>query len=87
MYRPTLKTAQDVPYEEILEAKIRQDHSQGFFTASNGARGSRQRRFHDFNVWSAKKRKLVANPKGWPWSSNSTYEGRGTQLLSIDFQP
>ena len=47
-----------------------------------------QRRFYDFNVWSAKKRKekleymhanavkrkLVAHPKDWPWSSWSYYE-------------
>jgi putative transposase len=59
-----------------------------------------QRRFHDFNVWSAKKRKekldymhanpvkrhLVADPKDWPWSSYSAYWGRGTPLLPIDFQ-
>jgi len=59
-----------------------------------------QRRFHDFNVWSAKKckekleymhanpvkRKLVTDPKDWPWSSYSAYWGRGTQLLPIDFQ-
>jgi putative transposase len=59
-----------------------------------------QRRFHDFNVWSAKKRKekleymhanpvkrkLVMHPKDWPWSSYSAYAGDGTQLLPIDFQ-
>ena len=57
-----------------------------------------QRRFYDFNVWSAKKvrekldymhanpvsRKLVLHPKDWPWSSWSHY-ARGEQgLLRID---
>src|SRR5229473_1057146 len=51
-----------------------------------------QRRFHDFNVWSEKKRieklkymhgnpvkrGLVKDPKDWPWSSYSFYE-RGKQ--------
>jgi len=59
-----------------------------------------QRRFHDFNVWSAKKRKekleymhrnpvtrsLVAHPKDWPWSSYSAYAGSASLLLPIDFQ-
>ena len=59
-----------------------------------------QRRFHDFNVWSAKKRKekldymhanpvkrkLVVNPRDWPWSSYSAYAGNGSLLLPIDFQ-
>jgi REP-associated tyrosine transposase len=58
-----------------------------------------QRRFHDFNVWSAKKRKekleymhanpvqrkLVTDPRDWPWSSYSAYAGRGTELLPMDF--
>ena len=56
-----------------------------------------QRRFYDFNVWSAAKvrekleymhanpvkRKLVEHPRMWPWSSWSHYEGeRG--LIPID---
>ena len=59
-----------------------------------------QRRFHDFNVWSAKKRTekleymhanpvkrgLVKDPQHWPWSSYAAYAGRGTPLLSVDFR-
>ena len=58
-----------------------------------------QRRFHDFNVWSAKKRTekleyMHANPvkrglvkdlRHWPWRSYAAYAGRGTALLYIDF--
>jgi putative transposase len=57
-----------------------------------------QPRFYDFNVWSQKKvveklqymhlnpvkRKLVAHPKDWPWSSFSFYAGRGTSMVRID---
>jgi putative transposase len=57
-----------------------------------------QRRFYDFNVWSAKKvkekleymhanplkRKLVTHPKDWPWSSWSYYEQGEEGLLRID---
>jgi putative transposase len=57
-----------------------------------------QRRFYDFNVWSAKKvkekleymhanpvqRKLVNHPKDWPWSSWSHYEKGESGLLRID---
>ena len=57
-----------------------------------------QRRFYDFNVWSRKKkieklnyihmnpvkRRLVANPKDWPWSSFNFYQGRGEVLIGID---
>ena len=53
-----------------------------------------QRRFHDFNVWSHKKkmeklrymhfnpvnRGLVSDPKEWPWSSYSHY-AMGTEVL------
>jgi len=56
-----------------------------------------QRRFYDFNVWSAKKlrekldymhanpvpRKLVAHPKDWPWSSWLNYV-TGDGLIRID---
>ena len=57
-----------------------------------------QRRFYDFNVWSAKKakerleymhanpvvRKLVSHPKDWPWS-NWAYYAKGEQgILRID---
>ena len=59
-----------------------------------------QRRFHDFNVWSARKRTqkleymhrnpvtrgLVARPTDWPWSSAAAYAGRRSQLLPIDFE-
>jgi len=48
-----------------------------------------QRRFHDFNVWSARKerekltymhhnpvkRGLVSRPEQWPWSSAGYYAG------------
>ncbi len=58
-----------------------------------------QRRFYDFNVWSAKKvmdkleymhenpvkRKLVARAKDWRWSSWSHYHcGDGEGLIAID---
>jgi putative transposase len=57
-----------------------------------------QRRFYDFNVWSAKKlrekldymhanpvkRKLVVHPKDWPWSSWSHYEKGEDGLIAID---
>jgi putative transposase len=57
-----------------------------------------QRRFYDFNVWSTKKlrekleymhanpvkRKLVAHPKDWPWSSWSYYEKGQNGLITID---
>jgi putative transposase len=58
-----------------------------------------QRRFYDFNVWSYKKkleklkymhfnpvtRGLVKDPKDWVWSSYSSYSGRGSPLVEIDF--
>jgi putative transposase len=57
-----------------------------------------QRRFYDFNVWSAKKlrekleymhanpvkRKLVVHPKDWPWSSWSHYAKSEKGLIRID---
>jgi len=57
-----------------------------------------QRRFYDFNVWSAKKvreklqymhdnpvgRKLVEHPKDWPWSSWSHYATQEPGLLEMD---
>jgi putative transposase len=57
-----------------------------------------QRRFYDFNVWSAKKlrkkleymhrnpvkRKLVLHPKDWPWSSWAHYEKGEQGLIAID---
>ena len=53
---------------------------------------------YDFNVWNERKkgeklnymhtnpvkRKLVAHPKQWPWSSFSFYSGKGTCLLNMD---
>jgi hypothetical protein len=30
-------------------------------------------------------RKLVEDPKDWVWSSYSSYSGRGTPLIAIDF--
>jgi putative transposase len=60
-----------------------------------------QPRFYDFNVWSQKKfveklqymhmnpvkRKLVAHPKDWPWSSFLFYARKGTVLVRIDPMP
>ena len=57
-----------------------------------------QRRFYDFNVWSAKKlkekleymhanpvqRKLVQHPRDWPWSSWTHYAGKGEVKIRID---
>ena len=57
-----------------------------------------QRRFYDFNVWSLKKRveklhymhmnpvkrKLVAHPKDWPWSSFLFYAKSKQNLIRID---
>jgi putative transposase len=57
-----------------------------------------QRRFYDFNVWSLKKRveklhymhmnpvkrKLVAHPKDWPWSSFSFYANPKHGLIRVD---
>ena len=58
-----------------------------------------QKRFYDFNVYSAAKRRekleymhrnpvtrgLVKDPKDWVWSSYSSYSERGTPLAAIDF--
>jgi putative transposase len=57
-----------------------------------------QRRFHDFNVWSHKKKiekleymhmnpvrnKLAEHPKDWPWCSWSNYEKREAGLVRVD---
>src|ERR1035437_8050072 len=57
-----------------------------------------QPRFYDFNVWSQKKfveklqymhmnpvkKKLVAHPKDWPWSSFSFYTRKDPGLVRID---
>ena len=57
-----------------------------------------QRRFHDFNVWSLKKRveklhymhmnplkrKLVDHPKDWPWSSFAFYANPKHGLIRVD---
>ena len=57
-----------------------------------------QLRFHDFNVWSHKKkieklhymhlnpvkRGLVSHPRDWPWSSFSFYARGATSLVRID---
>ena len=57
-----------------------------------------QRRFHDFNVWSHKKRVeklnymhmnpvkrgLVTRPKDWPWSSYSFYAAGEAGLIRIE---
>jgi len=58
-----------------------------------------QKRFYDFNVYSAKKRnekleymhqnpvkrELVTDPKDWLWSSYASYSRRGTELIPVDF--
>ena len=58
-----------------------------------------QKRFYDFNVYSAEKRKekldymhrnpvtrgLVEDPKDWVWSSYASYSGRGSGLVGIDY--
>lgn len=58
-----------------------------------------EKRFYDFNVYSAAKRRekldymhqnavkrgLVNDPKDWVWSSYSSYEKRWTPLIEIDF--
>jgi len=60
-----------------------------------------QRRFHDFNVWSQKKRieklgymhfnpvkrRLVSDPNHWTWSSWSHYAQTGEGLVRIDGIP
>ena len=57
-----------------------------------------QRRFYDFNVWSAKKlkekleymhanpvqRKLVQHPRDWPWSSWAHHAGKGESRMRMD---
>ena len=57
-----------------------------------------QRRFYDFNVWSLKKRveklhymhmnplkrRLVAHPRDWPWSSFSFYSNPKQGLIRVD---
>jgi putative transposase len=62
------------------------------------ARAFWQRRFYDFNVWSAKKvfekleymhenpvkRGLVRQAKDWPWSSWSHYAKRGRGMMEVD---
>jgi putative transposase len=58
-----------------------------------------EKRFYDFNVYSAAKRRekleymhrnpvtrsLVKDPRDWVWSSYSSYSGIGTPLIEIDF--
>jgi len=65
---------------------------------ASGLRSFWQRRFHDFNVFTAKKkneklhymhmnpvkRGLVKHPKDWPWSSYSFYSRKGMVLLSVN---
>ena len=60
-----------------------------------------QPRFYDFNVWSQGKfveklhymhmnpvkRKLVAHPRDWPWSSFSFYAKKDSALVRIDPMP
>jgi putative transposase len=65
---------------------------------SGNLRGFWQRRFHDFNVFSEKKkleklqymhwnpvkRQLVREPQHWPWSSFNFYWKKGIVLLEMD---
>ena len=69
-----------------------------FAPAPTAAQAFWQRRFYDFNVWSAKKvrekldymhrnpvsRKLVEHPRDWPWSSWRYYETGENELIRID---
>jgi putative transposase len=71
--------------------------SLAFASAQTEARAFWQRRFYDFNVWSERKlkekleytyanprkRKLVAHPQDWPWSSWAHY-ARVQGLIRID---
>jgi putative transposase len=75
--------------------------SLGFTEAPEDTAHFWQRRFYDFNVWSAKKlrekleymhrnpvkRKLVSHPKDWPWSSWSYYDRGEDGLIVIDAVP
>jgi len=82
--------------------KLKQDVSRKLRAASD-KRDDRlprfwERRYYDFNVWSAKKkieklgymhmnplkRGLADHPKDWPWSSEASYAGRGQLLIRID---
>ena len=70
-----------------------------FGETEGGALPVWQRRFYNFNVYSAKKRRekleymhrnpvtrrLVKDPKDWVWSSYAAYSGRGTPIIAIDF--
>ena len=86
---------------ELLERPERSMHGQSLLAfAKNEAEHMAfwQRRFYDFNVWSAKtvkekleymhanpvKRKLVEHAKDWPWSSWSHYAKGEVGLLRID---
>jgi len=69
-----------------------------FSRMATGATAFWQRRFYDFNVWSAEKlrekleymhanpvkRKLAVHPKDWPWSSWSHYAKGEKGLIRID---
>ncbi len=69
-----------------------------FSRMATGAAAFWQRRFYDFNVWSAEKlrekleymhanpvkRKLVLHPKDWAWSSWSHYWNGEEGLIRID---
>jgi putative transposase len=70
----------------------------GFEHAAHALPQFWQPRFYDFNVWSQSKfveklhymhmnpvkRKLVAHPKDWPWSSFSFYAKRDAGFIRID---
>src|SRR5271163_1260903 len=72
--------------------------SLGFYRDDGAAKAFWQRRFYDFNVWSAKKlrekleymhanpvrRKLVLHPKDWPWSSWPHYAAGEAGAIRTD---
>ena len=86
-----------------LRGKVRRRNTRQMPLWSNPAdsgklRGFWQRRFHDFNVFTEKKkneklhymhsnpvkRKLVRQPHHWPWSSYNFYQSSGIVLLEMD---
>jgi putative transposase len=89
---------------QVLKQRVSRDlHEQEQVTKLLSTEGADaetfwQRRFYDFNVWSAKKakekleymhanpvkRNLVDHPEDWPWSSWSHYAGRTDGLIMID---
>lgn len=85
-----------------LRGKTRHSSKQMLLWSKSGdsglLRGFWQRRFHEFNVstekkkneklqymhWNPVKRKLVEQPHHWPWSSYNFYWKKGVMLLEMD---